>query len=359
MRNVRGSSDSIVIAGGLAALIFASWLPLPARAQTDPVEDTSVTVTRIEGPKEGDLRGLFAVGEGTAWIFLKQEILKVEPQGNRLVTVGRIEEIKIEQLWMVAGGGSLWIVGEAHKVDGIHRIDPTTGNCIAAIALQQKRGPISSGYGLGSLWVLDELDGTIVRIDPNTNQVAATFNVGKGPWAHVQIGDDAVWVMGSENGVMKRIDPRLNKVVEEFSVGKPQKNGFFASAFGRGGSYSFSYGEGSLWVSDIDDKDNGRGGLVRIDPNTHERVATFKYLGAPTFWKGFAWVSNWLGSRTGNLVIKIDPKTNKLWGRMLLPVERTPFGGSGTEPVSLLADNDSLWVFSEGGRLLIRRIQLK
>jgi virginiamycin B lyase len=55
------------------------------------------------------------------------------------------------------------------------------------------RGGSGIAAGAGSVWVANELDGTITRIDPGTNHVVETIRVGGSPHDLVVAGGE-VWV---------------------------------------------------------------------------------------------------------------------------------------------------------------------
>jgi len=125
---------------------------------------------------------------------------------------------------------------------------------LAALSCPDCSGTVLA-YGGGALWALNQFDGTLLRIDPNTNSVSGTIEVGKGFWAIPAIGADTLWLVGQEDGVIKRVNLQLNKVVDEFSVGAQQKNGIFRP-MDSWGSYSLSLGADALWVADA--KENGK-----------------------------------------------------------------------------------------------------
>jgi hypothetical protein len=139
------------------------------------------------------------------------------------------------------------------------------------------------------------------------------------------VGEGAVWIMGFESGVVKRVDPQSNKVADEFSVGPPHHS---TLAHPEIAGYWLSVGLGSLWVVG-----SGESTIWRIDPRTHERIASIKMtsLDAPLFLNG----SVWSGST------EIDPATNKILRTILFPDiiggEFSLGGGAG---------GDSLWFFS-------------
>jgi YVTN family beta-propeller protein len=52
---------------------------------------------------------------------------------------------------------------------------------------------IGVAVGLGSVWVANNLEGTVSRIDPRTNRVVDTIKVGGNPtW--IAVTADRVWV---------------------------------------------------------------------------------------------------------------------------------------------------------------------
>ena len=100
--------------------------------------------------------------------------------------------------------------------------------------------------GEGSVWTLNQGDGTISRVDIKTNTVVATIEAGiPGDGGEIAVGAGSVWATVLEFP-LTRIDPATNKVVQQF--------------FGAGGD-SVRVGFGSVWLSDIDG-----GKLLRLDP---------------------------------------------------------------------------------------------
>jgi YVTN family beta-propeller protein len=83
--------------------------------------------------------------------------------------------------------------------------------------------------------VLNQADGSVSRIDPKTNQVVATIDVGvPGPGGDIAAGEGAVWVRASKV-LLSAIDPATNKVARRY--GPPH------------GSGAVRAGEGKVWVS--------------------------------------------------------------------------------------------------------------
>src|SRR6516162_3101719 len=112
--------------------LFVDGVPLCA--QSVSVNDPAVIVTRIEGPKNG----AFALGDSAAWFETKDRLFRIDPQSNELSSVGT-EELQRGNWWLstlflanfAVGGGYVWRFGKAHGVQGIHRVEPDTGKCVA------------------------------------------------------------------------------------------------------------------------------------------------------------------------------------------------------------------------------------
>jgi YVTN family beta-propeller protein len=56
------------------------------------------------------------------------------------------------------------------------------------------RGPRAVAVGAGSVWVANEPDGTVSRIDPRRNVVVSTIGVRSTP-IDLEVGLGAVWVV--------------------------------------------------------------------------------------------------------------------------------------------------------------------
>ncbi len=54
-------------------------------------------------------------------------------------------------------------------------------------------GPTAIAVGEGAVWVADDGDGTVMKIDPATDRVVRTIHVGGRP-AGISVADGRVWV---------------------------------------------------------------------------------------------------------------------------------------------------------------------
>ena len=64
----------------------------------------------------------------------------------------------------------------------------------------------------GCVWVLNGLDGTVLAIDPRTNEVTGTIDVPVGSGG-IAVGAGAVWVTERLDATVVRIDPETRQVV--------------------------------------------------------------------------------------------------------------------------------------------------
>jgi len=318
-------------------------------------------------PQVKDVRAI-AVGDAHAWVLGKDSLAAIDADTNHIATV-RLEEFKeygYSHLSLAVGGGSAWIYGIAHRVGGIHRIDVKTGKCVATVPFEKLKGNVYLRYGLGSVWAIHSYQGTLIKVDPATDRVSATIELGKGFWLPIQIASGSLFTVGMETGMAKRIDPDSNDVAEQFVVAGPQQNGLLTMPI-KGGLYAFSAFAESLWIADI--KLNGAYKLSRIDLRSHLPLAKLQIdgsYGAPEFWNGSVWVSTTGNRATDHLITEIDAHTNQVVRQFSLSEElkHAPFSARDSEPAILLADQHGLWAFTGGipfvySHFLVRRLQAR
>jgi streptogramin lyase len=85
------------------------------------------------------------------------------------------------------------------------------------------------------VWVLGQRGGTVSRVDPATNAVAATIALG-GPvdTGDIAVGGGGVWVRGG-GALVTRIDPATDAVTDRY--GPPQDGGGVAA------------GDSAIWIT--------------------------------------------------------------------------------------------------------------
>jgi peptide/nickel transport system substrate-binding protein len=75
-----------------------------------------------------------------------------------------------------------------------------------------------SGPRASAVWVANQLDGTVTRIDRQSGTAGPSIGVGSGPDAIV-VANRSVWVANGNSGTVVRIDPNSNAVVATRHVG--------------------------------------------------------------------------------------------------------------------------------------------
>ena len=99
------------------------------------------------------------------------------------------------------------------------------------------KAPRFIAAGGGAVWTLNQGDGSVSRIDPKTNKVVATIEVGvPGGGGEIAVGEGSLWVTAFQFP-LSRIDPATNTVAQQF--------------FGEGGD-AVRVGLGSVWLSNLE-----------------------------------------------------------------------------------------------------------
>jgi PQQ-like domain len=173
--------------------------------------------------------------------------------------------------------------------------------------------------GQPPIWLIGGLgQGPLVKIDPGTDQVLATVDVGASPRA-LLLAFGSLWVSCGYNEVMQ-VDPVTNRVQVPIRIG---------------GEVAALASDGTrLWV-------NTETHLVALDPGSRRVISSFK---AREPLSGLAYDGKllWSAGYTTNTLLGIDPATGSV-------VTRVPVGKL---PVSISFDGTSLWVSNGGANSL-------
>ena len=212
--------------------------------------------------------------------------------------------------------GAIWVT----TATGVSRIDPATNKVTATIQLG--KGAVGELAWLSGskdgLWVSDYETSTVYRIDPSTRQILATIPVGLNPEGIVAT-PDGVWVANHHDGTVSRIDPTTNAVVATVHVTKDGNNG----------PQPIASGLGSIWVGSPNNTS-----VDRIDPATNQVQAKVydpwpgEACGGFAIATGAVWSSSCMDSPT---ITRIDPTTNKVIAA--ISVGGDPGNGGMGDPV--------------------------
>lgn len=255
---------------------------------------------------------------------------KVTPTAPSPSAVDRIELKKVEDArveldipdWLASGFGSLWV----KRDDGVVVRLSRSGKVQATIDADIYQPPVCQGLGVSAdaVWAC-ATEGTIIRIDPETNDVAAKIEVPKiNEQGRLVSYGGQVWLLTGDGD-------RLTGISEETDeVGDPIELGTFCTE-------TAERMEGStLWVACASE-----GVLLRVD--LAKRKVTGKVTGLPLATNVSVGEDVWVGFEKG--LARIDPSS----------LEVTMLQEAVT-PSSVHASGDHVWVREEGGEAFLTRI---
>jgi streptogramin lyase len=195
---------------------------------------------------------------------------------------------------IAAAAGSLWVSDAAEAA--LYRVDPQTGAAEKAADLDDT--PCEITVAFGSLWVVTQ-SGYVDRIDPRTAERLARIPVGLTSYQVVE-ARGSMWVSNRSDGTLTRIDPDTDKAVETVRTPGVQPGGM-------------AFASGSLWIGD-DTSGNRR--LLRMDTDTGETTPVRSGGSRPAYLAevdGDVWVSNvddgtvsHINGRNGRLVATVE-----------------------------------------------------
>lgn len=207
-----------------------------------------------------------AVWSRTVWVGAAPGVVRINPATLQELRSVYLEGGSASTTYVAAGGSDLWAVngGELTRVDALGRRVVS-----ADIGLDSS----DIGVGLDGVWIANDLQGTISRVDPDTLKVTGTMSVAADIDA-IDVGARSVWTVDSTAGVVTPFNPAL------LEPGSPVRVGSHPT--------DIAIGLDAVWVTNP-----GDGTISRIDPVTHS-VDTIR-IGAPV------------------VALAVDDATGSLW----------------------------------------------
>jgi len=238
----------------------------PAYGTVYRVNPSTAEITARVNPAGGGGPHALALTRGAVWAATYLGIARIDPRSVKRVAflnVGRCPK------GIVAANGRLWVAGSGrpprcdpfgNKEGSLISIDPAT-NRLVGRPIPLGRAPTALAAGNGALWVVDEVEGTLTRVDPTRRRIVARVKVGQMPTA-LAVRAGSGWVANTGDGTVSRIDPRTDRVADTFRVGVAPR--------------ALAVGAGAIWVVST-----GTGLLSRIDPVTGKVAVVRRGLGDP------------------------------------------------------------------------------
>jgi YVTN family beta-propeller protein len=243
---------------------------------------------------------------------------------------------------LAAGAGAVWVpnIGDGT----LSRIDPVTNQVVATIDVGANPAdfqtaasmPMAVAASDSAVWVTryngsdaTQLVRDLLRIDPATNAIVTTIPLDVTPH-FIALGAGALWILSSEQNAVLRVDSATNQVVATIPLSHP---------------LALAIGEGAVWVS-YGPSTSTSGPVTRtiaqIDPASNTVVGTFdvdQYTLYLTAGAGAVWLSNMVT----NEVLRIDPATYAVTARIHV-----------VQAGLLTVDDGVLWAQSGPLRMLSR-----
>jgi len=245
-------------------------------------EHNSVAV-KIEFPAEPCSGLVFAFG--TLWVPLcgdQPALARVQPVDNKIVATLRIGPADDEG-GITASDDAVWL---ASAKDTLLRIDPATNTVRQKIALPS--GCANPLYADGIVWVSCNQSGVLTPVDARSGEVLTAIPVGPQP-RFLTAGSGSIWTLNQGDGTITRVDMRTRQAVATIAAGIP----------GHGGEITF--GAGSVWATMIDVP------LTQISPATNMVVHQWTGPGGDAV--RFGHDSLWLTHLRGGVLWRLSPPT--------------------------------------------------
>jgi virginiamycin B lyase len=130
---------------------------------------------------------------------------------------------------------AVWALVDGDDVDSrlLVAIDPATDTVRDSFPAPPAAEALRGGFG--SVWVATSRQ-SVVRVDPSDGSTQATVETGSGS-RFMTVGEDAVWVINQDDGTVSRIDPETDAVVATVRVSD-----------GRIPGGDIAAGDGAVWV---------------------------------------------------------------------------------------------------------------
>ena len=229
---------------------------------------------------------------------------------------------------LAVGADAVWIAGG--RAGTVARLDPSTNQLLATIQVAEPWPACDRCWATvaargDAVWAaMDRAGPVVARIDPASNRVSETIDVGVLPSALTVDDNGALWLTATLEDAVVHVDPRVAGAVARTPVHLPR--GIVA-------------GQDAVWVTAW--KPGANGQLVRIDPRTGVVLATIS-VGHEPGALAVADVDVWVANEADHTLSRIDTHTNTV--AATIPVVHLPVG--------MAIGADAVWVASRGSALL-------
>ena len=225
----------------LYALLFT---PLVCLSQSDSVKIENLNTSAFRILKVGEKPDFIAIDNDDAWIIddHQDRIIKISPDQERPLLVVHLKDACTAPIVYF---NFLWVMSCEDKY--LNKIDHLSGKILGEIktGIADKDGEMNLAAGDGSIWLLSDSSGILLRIDPLKMTVQKRIKVK--PYSYcAAFSNHTVWVSNYAENSVQKIDTRTNFVTATIPVGSKPR---FLTA---GGQFVWTLNQGDGTVSEID-----------------------------------------------------------------------------------------------------------
>lgn len=216
---------------GLAFGFSSVWIPVcgkkPTLIRVDAQKNAVIATLSVPTL---EAEGGIATSIDSVWLITDKNgtLSRIDPLTN---SVRQNISVPPGSYNPIFSNGIVWVTGVERSV--LTAVDASTGRLLDSVAIGSKPRFLTAGGG--SIWTLNQGDGTASRVDEKSRKVIATVQLGiPGEGGDLDYGADSVWLTVFDVP-LTRIDATTNRVVRQW--------------IGKGGD-SLRFGFDSLWITD-------------------------------------------------------------------------------------------------------------
>ena len=228
---IGGTADWVLVTDD--SVWVASTKPYAVQ-RIDPATNRIVAVVRLPGEACSGL----ASGFGSIWAPVcgkKAGLARIDAHSNKIATILPIAPAGAEG-GITASDDSIWMVTDKRStlISTLTRIAPSTNSVRQRISIPS--GSYNPLFSDGTVWVTGVDANIVTAVDAPTGEVLAKIPVGPKP-RFLTAGGGSIWSLNQGDGTITRIDEKSRTVTGTILAGIP----------GTGGD--IDYGSDSVWPS--------------------------------------------------------------------------------------------------------------
>jgi DNA-binding beta-propeller fold protein YncE len=241
MSRLLGAAAVLVLFAGVISLLWTAFQTRDGSSPpADPTASLDLNIVVGESIRVGRFPRGVAAGEGNVWVAIPERdlssscsgaVVRVDAETNQAVETIPVNGTPSA---VAVGGNSIWIASRLCAPDDdqpgvVLRIDTETNHVVATIPVGDSPAvPIDIATDGTGVWATLDLDGgmngQVVHIDGSTNEVVGRVDV-EGRLRDIVVGEGATWVLNTDqlNPSVIRINPGEDQIAASIPLrGSPE-----------------------------------------------------------------------------------------------------------------------------------------